>query len=325
MSAKDNYDVSIIVPVYNAEKYLQECIDSLINQTKKDIEIILVNDGSTDGSRNIIERNCKKYDNITFIDQENKGVCVARNKGIEAAKGEYIGWLDSDDMLKPQAIERLYKTMKEKNADYGYYNICFYPKGVSTKKAWYKEYKGKRNWDFIERNSQCTNSLTRKELLESVNIQYWFEKYSEYGWIEVLLFANEIVSLDDEMYIYRVGHDSSSGGSFTGKVPKFQKAVAMTKELPEMIRGTKYEDSLGAYFSYRYIYTLILLMIVAGTNDDKEAYENARKELFNIKYSQNEYTKMILDNNHGKLKSFVLRRILPINFYITKMITNVVL
>ena len=138
MSAKDNYDVSIIVPVYNAEKYLQECIDSLINQTKKDIEIILVNDGSTDGSRNIIERNCKKYDNITFIDQENKGVCVARNKGIEAAKGEYIGWLDSDDMLKPQAIERLYKTMKEKNADYGYYNICFYPNGVSTKKAWYK-------------------------------------------------------------------------------------------------------------------------------------------------------------------------------------------
>lgn len=82
---------------------------------------------------------------------------------------------------------------------------------------------------------------------------------------------------------------------------------------------------VGAYFSYRYIYTLILLMIVAGTNDDKEAYENARKELFNIKYSQNEYTKMILDNNHGKLKSFVLRRILPINFYITKMITNVVL
>ena len=128
--------------------------------------------------------------------------------------------------------------MQKEDADYGYYNISFFPKNVKNKKAWYKEYKGERDWNFIERNSQCTNSLTKKELLERLNIPYWFEKYSEYGWIMVLLFAEKIVCTDEKLYVYRVGHNSSSGGSFLGKVPRFQKAVKMTKELPEMIKNS---------------------------------------------------------------------------------------
>ena len=111
-------EISIIVPVYNAERFLQECIDSLLHQTKDDIEIVLVNDGSTDNSKKIIKENCERHDNITFVDQENKGVCIARNAGIEAAKGEYIGWLDADDFLKPTALEELYDLMKQNNADY---------------------------------------------------------------------------------------------------------------------------------------------------------------------------------------------------------------
>ena len=325
MSAENQYDISVIVPVYNAERFLQECIDSLLHQTKDDIEIVLVNDGSTDNSKKIIEENCKRHDNITFVDQENKGVCVARNAGIAAAKGDYIGWLDADDFLKPTALEELYDLIMQNNADYGYYNVCFYPEAVKTKKAWFKEYKGKRDWNFIERNSQCTNTLTKKSLLKKINIAYWFSNFYEYGWIPVLLFAENIVSLDKELYVYRVGHESASGGSYIGKVPKFRRHVELTRRLPEMIQGTKYERELKTYFEYRYIYTLILLMIVAGVNNDKKAYSDARSELFRVDYLKNENTKMILDNNHGKLKSFVLRRILPLNFFVAEVITKAVL
>ena len=319
----DKYDVSIIVPVYNAEDYLRECIDSLLNQTKKNIEIILVNDGSTDHSLEIIEEYCKKYENVVCVNQENKGVCIARNAGIDIARGEYIGWLDSDDMLKENAIETLLNLMIQNDADYGYYNITFYPEQVSTKKAWYKEYKGERNWDFIERNSQCTNSLTKKSLLDKINIKYWFEKYSEYGWIMVLLFAQRIVSLDEKMYIYRVGHNSASGGTYVGKVSKFRNAVSLSKQLPEMICGSEYEETLKAYFQYRYIYTLILLLIVASINKDREAYREAKRGLKDINYNKNMYTKTILDHNHGALKSFVLRRLMPTNYRIARIITSV--
>lgn len=317
------YDISIIVPVYNAEQYLGECIDSLLKQTMSSIEIVLVNDGSTDHSLDIIKKYSERYDNVVYVDQENKGVCIARNAGLEIARGDYIGWLDSDDMLMPNAIEDLYKLMIQNKADYGYYNICFYPEEVSTKKAWYKEYKGKRDWDFIERNSQCTNSLTKKSLLDQLNIQYWFEKYSEYGWIMVLLFADKIVSLDEKLYIYRVGHNSASGGSYIGKVPKFKKAVELSKQLPEMIQDSEYEESLKTYFQYRYIYALILLLIVASINKDREAYYEAKKELIKNKYNKNEYTKLILDHNHGTLKSFVLRYIMPICYCAARIVTSI--
>ena len=320
----EGFDVSVIVPVYNAERYLRECIDSLLNQTMQGIEIVLVNDGSTDRSLEIIKEYSEKYDNIVYVDQENKGVCIARNAGIAKARGEYIGWLDSDDMLKPNAIGNLYKLMIRSNADYGYFNICFYPEEVSTKKAWFKPYKGKRDWDFIERNSQCTNSITKKSLLERINIQYWFSKYSEYGWIMILLFADNIVSLDEKLYVYRVGHNSASGGSYIGKVPKFKKAVQLSKELPEMIVGTEYETPLKPYFEYRYIYALILLLIVASINRDKAAYSEAKRELNCIRFKENEYTKTILDNNHGFLKSFVLRNIMPLNYYIACVVTSIV-
>ena len=138
MSIGKTYDISVIVPVYNAEQYLHECIDSLLKQTKDNIEIVLVNDGSTDKSKAIIEEYYHSYDNITFVDQPNKGVCIARNAGISASKGKYIGWVDSDDFLKPDALEKLYTLMQKEDADYGYYNISFFPKNVKNKKAWYK-------------------------------------------------------------------------------------------------------------------------------------------------------------------------------------------
>lgn len=119
--------ISIIVPIYNCEKYLSQCIESLIFQTYKDIEIILVNDGSPDLSANICKDYAKKDLRIKYIEQVNQGVSVARNTGIENATGDFIMFVDSDDWLPRDAIEVLYAEIKTRNIDLvigSYATVC---------------------------------------------------------------------------------------------------------------------------------------------------------------------------------------------------------
>ena len=106
-------DISIVVPIYNAEKYLDKCIDSMINQTKKELEFILVNDGSTDNTEKIIKS--YKDKRIKYFKNKNQGIGKTRNFGIEKATGKYLMFLDSDDYLDKTACEKLYnKAEKEK-------------------------------------------------------------------------------------------------------------------------------------------------------------------------------------------------------------------
>ncbi len=109
--------ISIIVPVYNVEKYLSVCLDSLLNQTLDDIEIICVNDGSTDGSLHILKEYANLDSRIKVICQENRGLAGARNTGIKAASGNYIGFVDSDDWVDDDFFEKLYNTASSSNAD----------------------------------------------------------------------------------------------------------------------------------------------------------------------------------------------------------------
>ncbi len=105
--------VSIIVPVYNVEKYLKKCLDTVINQTLKEIEIICVNDGSTDKSRKILEKYSKKDSRIIILDKENGGLSSARNAGMKIAKGEFLGFVDSDDWVDVTMFEKLYENAKK--------------------------------------------------------------------------------------------------------------------------------------------------------------------------------------------------------------------
>lgn len=111
--------VSIIVPVYNSQVYLKECADSLVNQTLEDIEIIFVNDGSTDGSLEILEDYKQRYpEKVVVKSKENGGQATARNWGIELAKGEYIGFVDSDDSVDCTMFRKLYETAKKTGSDF---------------------------------------------------------------------------------------------------------------------------------------------------------------------------------------------------------------
>ena len=107
---------SVIVPIYNSEAHLRRCLDSIINQTNCDFELILVNDGSKDKSGEICKEYAKKDNRVVYIETENKGVSSARNTGINNAKGDYIGFVDSDDEVFADMYDVLLKNAREHNA-----------------------------------------------------------------------------------------------------------------------------------------------------------------------------------------------------------------
>ena len=107
--------VSIIIPLYNVEKYIRQCLDSIVKQTLKDIQIILVNDGSPDASGEICREYAAQYENVEYYEQTNGGSAKARNHGLDHAKGEYVGFIDADDWVDPDFCEGLYNAAKENN------------------------------------------------------------------------------------------------------------------------------------------------------------------------------------------------------------------
>ncbi len=317
------YDISVIILAYNAERYLKECIDSVLGQTKKNIQIVIVNDGSTDSTGSIIEEYRKDHPNIKVVTQENKGVRYARAVGFRHADGEYIGWVDSDDMAERNMFEKLYDLAESNHADCVYCDYAFYPEKVKNKGKWFKEYKGTIDGDFIDRNTQLWNKLVKKSLLTKIGFAELYPRISEYANIAILLNAEKIAYTTEKLYFYRVGQDSLSGGSIKGKIQHYEDGVIYTRRLKKLLlRNTKYEQSLEEYFDYRYIYTLFLLMIVASYNENKKMYRKAGKALHKTKYRQNQYVKPFLDQYYGKAGSFVIRNVIPASYTIAKITTK---
>lgn len=116
--------VSVIVPCYNQSKYITECLDSVLAQTFTDYEVIVVNDGSTDNSSQIIRQYIQKYENFKLIEQPNHGVVIARNNAIIQAAGEYIYPLDADDKIAPECLEKLYNAMISGKGDIILHELC---------------------------------------------------------------------------------------------------------------------------------------------------------------------------------------------------------
>ena len=206
--------VSIIVPVYNVEKYLSECLDSLISQTLSDIEIICVNDGSKDSSLEILEKYAQKDKRIVVINQENSGVSTARNTGMKCANGEYIGFIDSDDWIDSDFYEKLYNSAKSNDADITVASIIRYRK--IEQKYRVKYIKEKAFTDLQDKISACSvpkicyvvNKLYRKELIQDdlFTPNVYFE---DVIWLpNIIKKANKVVTVDGTNYYYRVNNNS---------------------------------------------------------------------------------------------------------------------
>ena len=168
MVKKDKILISLIVPVYNTSNYLLECLESISKQTLKEIEIICINDGSTDNSLNILKDYQKKDKRIIIIDQKNKGLSGARNSGLDIAKGKYIGFIDSD-YINPSMYETMYKAITKYRTDIVICNYHINTNGKITTHSKKKSYLIRNKTKYI------------KELLEDNNIQnyVWSRLYKK--------------------------------------------------------------------------------------------------------------------------------------------------
>lgn len=210
--------VSIIVPIYNVSKYLDKCVESILNQNYKNIELILVDDGSTDGSEKKCDDWAKKDSRVVVIHKENGGSADSRNVGMEAAKGEYIGFVDSDDWIAPEMYEKLIEVIQERNLDM---SVCFF-KAVSDENYVFNnteypitEYTGRdfANLIIAEKKPRISYAiwkcLYRRKVIKDIKF-YKGVHYNEDAvfLIESLWNAKKMAFIDAPMYYYRV-HESS--------------------------------------------------------------------------------------------------------------------
>ena len=228
-----NPKISIIIPVYNVEKYLRECLDSVINQTLKDIIIICVNDGSTDSSLEILKEYAKNDNRIHIVDKINGGLGAARNSGIKYLidsniNPKYIYFVDSDDWLDIQALEKLYTKSQESNSDICIMEVARYIEAtnkIDKEDRWYtnKCYKIRKNdvcsFDEIKSVlfSSCCVAYCHLYLYEFLINSLWEneEFYPQnllfedvYPHIKSLILAKRIAFLDEALYYYRIREGS---------------------------------------------------------------------------------------------------------------------
>ena len=218
--------ISIIVPVYNMEECLKKCVDSIQNQTYKNLEIILIDDGSTDGGGKICDEYAEKDGRIRVIHKENGGQATARNMGLDIASGEYVGFVDSDDWILPDMYEFLYNGIKNYNADIAVCGVIYGPYGRKLIK-YGSMFKSER----IE--VLDTSQTLQFHCSEKLGFAPWNKLYARKIWDKlrfpicfredeavmytVMSLSSKTVVLPDEKYIYILRKGSSERSGFSEK------------------------------------------------------------------------------------------------------------
>lgn len=203
-------DISIIVPIYNASKYLKKCLDSLVNQTKKELEFILINDGSTDDSESII----KSYedDRIKYFKRSNHGIGKTRNFGINKSTGKYIMFLDSDDYLKADACEVLYKRIEKEKLDVV---VCdFYRVNSNVLEEKINDFKNTSLKDnpklLLDINLAPWNKIYRNDLIKDDKIKFMEDlKYEDAPFVALALLKSKKIGKVNKALVYYMVHDKS--------------------------------------------------------------------------------------------------------------------
>lgn len=178
--------VSVIIPAYNSEKFIGETLDNMLKQTLKDIEVVIVNDGSTDDTQKIIDEYVSKSDIFKSFVQKNAGVSAARNNGLEKATGEYVVFLDADDLFSENALEAFYNTAKRTNADIVIGRLCvFSPEGLGKFNAFADKLAGMESIDTFDItllwNFLVSNKCYKRDRLVESGVRFPPYRYSEEG------------------------------------------------------------------------------------------------------------------------------------------------
>lgn len=283
--------VSVIIPVYNVENYLRKCLNSLVNQTLKDIEIIVVNDGTLDNSQEIIDEYVKKYPKkVVSIIQENGGQGAARNTGLLHAKGEYIGYVDSDDYVEENMYEELYKKAKEEDSDIV---IC----GNNVVKENY-EFLSKEDVDkeFLLGKMAVWNKIYKKNIIVDNKIQFrskvWYEDLD--FTMKVYFSSKKISYVDKPLYNYLLREGSTMNNNNIKRnlelIEAFDSLIDYCKDKKIYNKAKDEIEFLCIYHMYIFATTRVL-----NTNNkykDKIEIINKFKNYINSKFpnfKQNKY------------------------------------
>lgn len=296
--------VSIILPVYNVEKYLEKCLDSLVNQTFKDIEIIIINDGSTDNCKNIIDKYATKYNNlIKVITQKNQGLGAARNIGLKFATSDYIVFIDSDDYIQSNMVEEMYNKILQEQADVV---IC----GNNVVNEQYelisKTFPNKYevydfNTQMIFGNPCVWNKIIKKVLLDDDSLSFrnnvWYEDI-DFSF-KLFLKSKKTCILHKNLYNYLLRQGSIMNSN------NLRKNLDLIDAFNEIIMYAKRNNCFNKYYNeieflvINHLYISCIVRILMNNNSSK----NEKNELLNVifeymdnnfkNYSKNKYIKML--------------------------------
>lgn len=274
--------LSIIVPVYNVKPYLKKCVESIINQTYTNLQIILVDDGSTDGSQNICDEFAQKDSRIVVIHKENGGLSTARNMGMDKAKGEYIAFVDSDDWLEPNMYYDLITQLEKHNADIA---VCSFYECKDDKKNAIGDSRSVKilnTEDIFSNKNQLRflawNKIFRKSFVERLRFVPG-QVYEDFHFCrQVFLQTKKLVYLDAPLYNYRVSRPGNTNSSFKpGRMCIFGEFDALINDLAAL----HYNKARAAMIIYALEFYRRLYKEACELNASVEIKEKIRKNFVN--------------------------------------------
>lgn len=300
--------ISVVVPVYNVEKYLKECIDSIINQTLEDIEIICVNDGSTDSSLEILNNYAKKDSRIIVINKSNSGYGHTMNMGLNAASGEYIGIIESDDFADKNMFEDLYKLAKEYDADivkgdwYNYWSKNKFARKnnrISSAKT-LKLTNSKQDKSLLRINPSVWSAIYKKEFLNKYNIRFLETpgaSYQDLAFSFKIFALAERVILTDKAYLYYRQDNMNSSVKSKTKVycvcDEYEEIDRFLEEYPDLKFEFKVQEEINRYNGY---VSSVLRIDDSVKPEFVKVFSDHFKEEYNTGLLGNEFFKKINKN-----------------------------
>ncbi len=307
-------DVSIIVPIYNTEKYLKRCINSILSQSFKDFELLLIDDGSTDGSLGIMKE-YKEYDKrVRIFSNKNQGPALTRNFGIDMAKSNYLMFIDSDDYIDQGYIADYFKAVSQSNVDIA---IGGYKRVIGEKTTYTLRLKQGEFSKYVVTGPVCR--IIKKEFLNYNNIRFLDTNSSEDVYFNLMIYnkTEKIKIIDNVGYNYFYNANSLSNTAHKG----FKKDIRIIELLNLINVRDSYNLELNQYYIIRYV---IWYLLYSGKTASPDDFITEYKKLFgwlesNIpNYKKNKYLSFF------KLKEDPLKYRLIVNTFATLSKMNLI-
>lgn len=320
--------ISIIISAYNIEQYISRCLDSVINQSYKNIDIVVVNDGSTDNTLNIIKDYSKKDNRINIINQDNKGLIEARKSGYKYSKGKYILFIDGDDWISHKAIEVLVKYIKEKRADIINYKCIYEYDNKKQLLDWDKTIGEFNEYEYLKEcllgkvKHNIWSQFIRKGFIEENKIR--FPNNISYGedlalTISLAINKPKVIVINEYLYHY-YQRNSSLSNKISKSILEIGKATEFIKQ--ELINYKIYEKFREEfeYMAFKQNFYSRRNIIFGEKNTLNKCIFNNWKRM-GIKINRNKYYRDIYINDSMKAK--IAAKIMERNYYVGKLVYRI--